>query len=230
MGGDPQFRAGGLGIGGQGGVVQGVHQVPQLVLHGGLADTEGLHRPGGDDTIGEFLQVGDHPVAEHHLALPGGTGEHEHVAPVGLKGHAGGGAPVILQHSAPLGEHGLLEVVFSHGPLHLDKAVTNSLGRGLVEEEPLAEGLGQSHLGQVVAGRTQTAGGDDDIRTGPGNVHRLADPLRVVPHHGVVKDVDAQLGQALGDHLGVGVCNVAQQQFRADGDEFSGMAHRVSFL
>ena len=210
--------------------MEGIHQVPQLVLHGGLADAEGLHRPGDDDTVGQVLQIGDRPVAEHHLTLPGRAGEHEHVDSVGLEGHAGGSAPVVLQHGAALREHGLLEIIFGHGPLHLEEAVPDALGRGLVEEESLAEGLRQGHLGQVVAGGAQTAGGDDDVGTGPGNFHRLADPLGVIPHHRVVEDVDAQLGQALGDHLGVGVGDISQQQLGADGDEFSGMAHRVSFL
>ena len=92
----------------------------------------------------------------------------------------------------------------------------------------LAEGLGDGHLGQVVAGGPQAAGGDEDIRPVAGDVHRLADPLRVVPHHGVIVDVDPQLGQPLGDHLGVGVGDVPQQQLGAHGDEFSGVAHGFS--
>ena len=67
-----------------------------------------------------------------------------------------------------------------------------------------------------------------NVRPLAGNVHCLADPLRVVPHHGVIVDVDPQLGQSLGDHLGIGVGNVAQEKLRAHGDEFSGVAHGCS--
>ena len=57
------------------------------------------------------------------------------------------------------------------------------------------------------------------------NVQRLAQPLGVVAHHGVPKDVDPQRGQALGDHLRVGVCDVAEEQLRPHGDDLSGMRH-----
>ena len=46
-------------------------------------------------------------MGEHGPALPGRAGEHDHADPLRLKGHAGGGAPVVVQHVAPLREHGL---------------------------------------------------------------------------------------------------------------------------
>ena len=97
-----------------------------------------------------------------------------------------------------------------------------------MKDQLFSKGLGDGHFGQVVAGRSQAAGGDEDIRPVPGNVHRLADPLGVVPHDGVIVDVDAQLRQALGDHLGVRVGDAAQKQLGAHGNEFSGMAHSSS--
>ena len=189
---------------------------------------EGLHRPGGDDPVGEFLQVGQGPVAEHLLALPGRAGEHEHVGAAGYKGHPRGGAPVVVQHGAAFRDHGLLEVVLGDRGAPGGEALPDPLGGGLVVDQLLAKGLGHGHLGQVVTGGPQAPGGDEDVRPAPGDVHRLADPLGVVPHHGVVVDVDPQLGQALGDHLGVGVGDVPQQQLGAHGDEFSGVAHGSS--
>ena len=174
------------------------------------------------------MQVGQGPVAEHHLTLPGRAGEHEHVGATGLEGHPRGGAPVVVQHGAPFGDHGLLEVVLGDRGAPLGKPFPDPLGGGFVVHQFLPEGLGHRHLGQVVAGGPQAPGGDEDVRPVPGDVHCLADPLGVVPHHGVVVDVDPQLGQALGDHLGIGVGDVAQQQLGAHGDEFGGVAHGSS--
>lgn len=111
LGGDPQLALPLLGVGGQGGVGHGVHLFPQLGLHGGLPDAEQLQGVGGDDPLGELLEIGDGPVLEHGAALAGGAGEHDDVDAFRLKGAAGGGAPVVDQNSAPLGEHGLLVVV-----------------------------------------------------------------------------------------------------------------------
>ena len=167
-------------------------------------------------------------MLEHHLALPRRAGEHDHVDPVGCKGHAGGGAPVVVQHGGPLRDHGLLVVVLGDGPAHGGEAVPDALGARLMVKELPAKGLGQGDLGQVIAGGAEAAGGDENIRPFFGDVHRLPHPVGVVPHDGVVKDVDAQLGKALGDHLRVGVGDVAQQQLCPDGNEFCGVAHGVS--
>jgi len=57
----------------------------------------------------------------------------------------------------------------------------------------------------------------------PGNVQSLPQALRVVPHYRVPEDVDAQGGQALREHLGVGVGDVTQQDLCADGDDLRGV-------
>ena len=79
-----------------------------------------------------------------------------------------------------------------------------------------ADGL----LGQIVVGRTQAACGENDVGPVPGNVQSLPQALRVVPHYRVPEDVDAQGGQALREHLGVGVGDVTQQDLCADCDKF----------
>ena len=98
-------------------------------------------------------------------------------------------------------------------------------GRGLVKLQGEAEGVGQGLFGEVVAGGAQAASGDEDVGAALGDVHSGAEAFGVVPHHGVIVDVDAQGGQALGDHLGVGVGDAAQQQLGAHGDDLSGMRH-----
>ncbi len=212
LGGDPQLALPLLGVGGQGGVGHGVHLVPQLGFHGGLPDAEQLDGVGCDDPLGQGQQVGLRPVLEHGPALAGGAREHDDVDPIRFKGAAGGGAPVVGQDGAPLGEHGLLEVVVRHGPADTIKIGADALRRTLVKDQLLAKGLGQHVFGQIVAGGPQASGGDDDVRPLFGQGHRFLGPLEVIPHHGVPKDVQPQLAQPLGQHLGVSVGDISQKQ------------------
>ena len=185
---------------------------------------------GGDDPLRQLLEIGHGPVLEHGAALAGGAGEHDDVDPVGLKGAARGGAPVVGENGAALGQHGLLHVVLRHGPANAGKVGADALGRSLVKHQLLAEGLSQDVFGQIVAGGAQAAGGDDDVRPPLGHVHRLADPLGVVPHHGVVIDVQPQGAQPLGEGLGVGVGDVAQQKLGAHRQDLHGMRHNKQDL
>ena len=66
----------------------------------------------------------------------------------------------------------------------------------------------------------EAAGGEDDIRAVARGFDHVAQARRVVAHDRLVKYVDAQFAQALRDDLRIRVDNVAQQDFRADGDEF----------
>ena len=174
FGGDAQLTLPLLGIGGQGGVGHGLHLLPELGLHGGLPDAEELERPGDNDPVGQALQVGDHPVGEHGPALPGRAGEHDDPHPVRLEGHAGGGAPVVVQNRAPLGQHGLLVVVLRHGAAGVEplKVGLDAAGGGRVEHQLFAEALGQHVFGQIVAGGAQAAGGNKNVRPAFGQLHR----------------------------------------------------------
>ena len=147
-----------------------------------------------------------------------------------LKGTARGSAPVVGENGAALGQHGLLKNILRDGPACADKVAADALGRSLVEHQLFAESLGQDVFRQVVAGGAQAAGGDDDVRPPLGHVHRLADPLGVVPHHGVVIDVQSQGAQSLGEGLGVGVGDVAQQKLGAHRQDLHGMRHNKQDL
>ena len=230
LGGNPQLALPLLGVGGQSGVGHGVHLVPQLGLHRGLPDAKELDGVGGDYPLGQGQQIGLCPVLEHGPALAGGAGEHNHMASLCLKGAAGGGAPVVLQNGTALGQHGLLKVVVRHGPAGALEIGADALGRPLVKDQLLPEGLGQYVFGEVVAGGAQAAGGDNDICPLFGQSHRLLGPLEIVPHNGVPEDVQAQLAQPLREHLGVGIGDVAQQQLSAHRQNFNGMRHRKDLL
>ena len=193
LGGDPQLTLPLLGVGSQGGVGHGVHLVPKLGLHGGFADAEQLQSVGGDDPLGQGLEIGDRPVVEHGAALAGGAGEHDDMDAVRLEGTAGSGAPVVDQNGAPLGDQGLLKVVFRQGASGAPGVVLDALQRFLVIDQLFPKNLGQDVFGQVVTGGAQAAGGDDDIGPAPGQLHRLPGPLRIVAHYCVVVDVKPQL-------------------------------------
>ena len=181
---------------------------------------------GDDHVLGKAAQIRLRTASQHRLALKGRAGEHQHVDAAGAEGAAGGCPHRVIEYGAVLGELRLLEVVFRHGHVHggLVKGA-DAVGDLRVKDKLPAKDLADGLLRQIVVGRPQSAGGQDDVRPPAGRVQRLTQPLGVVAHHGVPKDVDPQRGQALGDHLGVGVCDVAEEQLRPHGDDLSGMRH-----
>ena len=178
-----------------------------------------------DNAVGEGLEVGHGPVLEQVAALKGGAGEHEDVDAPLLEGAAGGGAYGVVEHGAVHRQHGLLDVVLRHGPAGLGEEGADGLQNVLMELQLPAEGGADGLLGEVVIGGPQAAGGDDDVRPCLGDIQGVPEPLGVVPHYGVVVDGDAQGAETLGEDLGVGVGDVAQEQLGADGNEFCGVCH-----
>ncbi len=202
------------------------HPLVKQLIHGGFPHAEGHDIVGHDDFTGEFPEVGLHMAAEHGLHLMGRARQHQHMDAAALKGAAGGGAHRVVKHRAPLRQFRLLGVVLRHG--HVERGLVKGadiLQNVPVQDQRLPEGPADGLLSEIIVGRAQAPGGDDDVRPAAGGIQGLLQPLRVVTHHGVPKDVDAQCRQALGEHLGVGVGNVAQQQFRAYGDNLGGMGH-----
>ena len=174
----------------------------------------------------ELLQVGQAIGFEHGHALLGRPRHHQHRFAVLFKGAAGGGAPQVVENGAALRQHGLGIVIFGEHAA-LGDIVPQALHLRLVGHQRQAESLRQQLLGQVVAGRAQAAGGDDDVCPGLGGLYALLHPLRVVPNHRVIEHVDADLGQQLGNVPSVGIGDVAQQQLSAHGDDLGivGLIH-----
>ena len=90
-----------------------------------------------------------------------------------------------------------------------------------------AEGFADGLLGEIVVGGAEAAGGDDDVGPPLGDGQGVLQPLGVVPHHGVVVDVDSQGAEPLGEHLGVRIGDVAQEQLGTHGDQFRIVAHCI---
>ena len=229
LGGGPQPHLAGLGVGGEGRVHHVGHPVVEQLVHGTLPHAEGHDVAGDDDLSGEGPEIRLHTPAEHGLTLMGRTGQHQHMDAAGLEGAAGGGAHRVVEYGAALRQLRLLDVVLRHGHVEGGLIKGPDVRQNVrMEHQLLPEGLTDGLLGQVVIGGAQAAGGEDDVRPAAGDVQRLAQPLGVVPHHGVPEDVDAQGGQALGEHLGVGVGDVAQQDLRAHGDDLGGVGHQIT--
>ena len=173
-------------------------------------------------TAGELSQVGQGAVAEHGAALLGRAGQHEDYFPVLFKGAAGGSAAVIVEHCAALGEHGLIEVII--GEL---AAVTDIVIKALVltriSLKLKAEALRHDDFCKVVAGGAQTAGGDYYIGTLLGYVDAVFYAARVIPYHGMVKDVYADFREHFRHVPGIGIGHMAQKKLRAHGDYLGGV-------
>ncbi len=94
-------------------------------------------------------------------------------------------------------------------------------------EELSPQHPGDGLLGEVVVGGPQPPGGDDKIRPGQSQFHRLLKALGVIPHHPLVVEVQPHLRQPTGDGGGVGVDGVAHQQFGANAENLGGLGFLV---
>lgn len=181
-----------------------------------------------DDLLAESLNVFFGFPLKDALQLVGRAGEHQDVDAALLKGAAGGRAGGVGEDGAVFRQPRLLEVILRHGDMHggLEEAADDGLDLRVVDELP-AEALRHHGFRQVIVGGAEAAGGDDDVCPLSGDGQDLPEALRIVPHHGVVADADAQGVELLGEVLGVGVGDAAQQQLRANGDDLGGvMEHR----
>ena len=182
------------------------------MVHGRFAHAEHPDIAGADGAAAEPGQVGHGPVSEHIAAFAGRAGQHDHRVAFRLKGAARRRAPIVVQHGAAFGQPGLFFVVLRHGAVF--EMGFDPLQRRLVERLLFAKSRRNGLLGQVIRRGAQAPGGDDDLRPRLGNAQHGLEPLGVVAAHRLEVHVDPQLRQPLGDHGGVGVHRLAQQQFR----------------
>ena len=183
---------------------------------------------GDDGLAGVAAQVGHGGVGEHGDHLLGRAGEHDDQLALPLHGETRRGALVVLEHGAAFGHLRLLAGIGGQLDAALGVVAGDALHGLLVAHHLRAEVGRYRLLGHVVKGGAKAAGGDDQVSSVKGVVEGLFQPLRVVPHHRLVVQVDAHGGQLLGDVRRVGVDDVAQQQLRAHAQNLSGHS-AVSF-
>ena len=88
-----------------------------------------------------------------------------------------------------------------------------------MEHQLFAHAGGHRFLGQVIVGRTQPAGGDDDIGPGKGQLYRLGQARGIIPYHTAVVEVEPNSGQGRRDLGGIGIQGAAHQQLGAHTDD-----------
>ena len=219
LGGDAHVALALLGVGGQGGVLA-VHQIVQHLGHRGLPPAEDVHVVGDDDVLLAALEIGHHVVFQHGGQLAGGAGQHDDGAAVlRLERAPRGGAVVVLEHVAALGQPGLFLLVLAD--VLLVEVVLDALQAGLVEHQLLPGAGGGSLLGQVIGGGPQAPCHNQQTAAGDGRLHRMAQALHIVPHHGGVQQVDAQPRELLGHNGRIQIDHLAQQQLGAHRNNLS---------
>ena len=96
------------------------------------------------------------------------------------------------------------------------KVIPYSLQAAFVQDKLHSQKLRYRFLAQIIHGRPQPTGGDDNIRTVRRDAQCLQDPVPVVPDRGMPKNINAQEGQLPGQILGVRIGDLSQKQFAAD--------------
>jgi hypothetical protein len=156
----------------------------------------------------------------HHLPhLRGDTRDRVHPAAVGLHHQARRRAPVGKDVARPLRHVGLDEVRLRHLPSQPQELLAEEVLDLLPSLQAESQRRGQPLAGDVVAGGSQAARGDHHVGPGERQAEGLGDALLVVPNGPVMEHVHADLGQPLGDPLGVRVGDLAEQDLGADADD-----------
>ena len=141
-----------------------------------------------------------------------------------LDGTTGGSADGVGEHGTALWQHRLLGIIFRHLLTALLLKVTADFCQNILVQNQLStKCLRNRLLGQVVVGGAEATCGDDNIGTLSGNLQSFLESLGIIAHNGVVVYSDTEGRQPLGEHLCVGVGDVAQQQLRTDSNQFNGM-------
>ena len=132
---------------------------------------------------------------------------------------AGSRAPRIAQHLRALDEIGLAGVVRRHlNAAGGEAGVERGQNVGIAPQAE-AERFRHALAREVVLGRPESAGADQDLGPRQGLLDTLNQAFTVVAHDGFENHFDAQVVQLLGEKEGVGVLAVWRQHFGADRDD-----------
>ena len=127
------------------------------------------------------------------------------------------GAERIADDLRSFGQVGLLEIVLGHHAVDRREDAFHVVDAFLVAHQFLAGDARHGLVGQVVGGRTDSAGRDDHV----GHRHRgfpcPLQPLGDVAHGQHGDDFDADFGELVGDVIGIGVHYSAGGDFVAGG-------------
>lgn len=200
-------------------------QLVQQLGHRRLADAQGPDVDRADRTGGEVRrQPGQHLLLPHppHLARHAG---HRDDHRTGVADEpAGGGADRVRQQLGRGDGPGLLGVPLRHRQAAAGEEGPDPVEDGGVDDRRLADHLGDRLPRQVVVGRADAAGADDEIGVRGGVADGRHQPRQVVADLDDVEQLDPPRRQLLGEEGGVGVGQVALDQLAADREDVG--AHR----
>ena len=192
----------------------------ELRLQKRFPDAVKVQIMGQKNPAAALQKKGDDVMVEHGGHFPGRAGEHNGGFAVLLDGTAGGGAVGIGENDGAFRHHGLFFVVLRHVDVELFMKFDDALEGLLVHLEFSPEISGNGLFGQVVVGGAQPPGGDDDVGAGKSEGEAFFEPFRVVAHHRLVVHSNTQIGQFFGKISGVGVDDVAHEDFGSDTEDF----------
>ena len=183
----------------------------------------GADRATADDTgvTGATTQFGDHGSDHHLLHLIGDPRDGEdHL--VADRAHQPRRCTGLLgDTSGTNGHEGLAQVVARHAATPGSEHLEQTLYDLFVLDQGDAHDLGDDITGDVILGRTETAAHDDCVAAFQRHPQRRSDPLPVVAHLGLEVAVDPSERELLADPRGIGVDDLTEEQFGADGDDFA---------
>ena len=223
LGGDAHVHLARVGQHAHRGVARLGDQAADLVVHRAFPHVRHLQHPVGKGLRKFELApgVGDHLVLEQPLHLMGHSGQRIDDALFVLDDEGRRGAVGVLHRNGAFGDVGLALVVGGHDHVAPAEPPVDLLQQPRVPHELAAAHLGDDLPGEVVPGRPEPAAGDDQVGPVQGPADDVLHASGVVAHDGLEEEVDPQVGQALGHPRGVGIDDLAQQQFRPNGDDFS---------
>ena len=172
----------------------------------------------GHFVINQRFQPGVNFILPHRPVFTGRPRHTDNVLAVPFGPPPRSGAVAVGNEPRRRYELRLLHIVRRHILAPVAEPMPQVLQLGFLHRRRLAQRGGNGFARQVVLGRPQPAGGKDDIRALPALLKRLGQLRQVVPNDAHPLQPDAQRRQASGNPAGVGVRQLAHQQFRANGD------------
>ena len=161
------------------------------------------------------------------------TGEHDHDTCRGRDPEARRGAPPIGEHGGTTRHHRLGAVALARLPTNPLPTREQVCPDRLIEFQGQAKQFAHHDLRDIVACRTEAAGGQHQSGAGKRRTHRLGDIGWVIAHRRATHHAHADAREALAGVGRVGINSVAEEQFMADGHQLErgaragGSAHVV---
>ena len=193
-GGHADLALAGLAVDGGGGV-RGLKQRRDLAGNGALS-AQHPQRAAVDRAVLPFQQNRADLLGPHGLHLTRDTGHQRGAAALLILKPCAGRGAVVVDKLVALGRaHGLLAVVVGRAAVGAGEKVQYLLPLALIKDQRIAEGLGDRLLGQIVLGRAEPAGKNQQVAAAFCLQNQLFQPGGVITDDMLVQHADAQLGQ-----------------------------------